>query len=34
MTPGQYLHSILLREAVDAGPNSPVLGVQSTLMPP
>ncbi|HUK74008.1 MAG TPA: nucleotidyltransferase [Candidatus Bathyarchaeia archaeon] len=33
MTADQYLHGILLREAVDAGPNSPLLGVQSTLMP-
>ena len=33
MTADQYLHGILLREAVDAGPNSPLLGVQTTLMP-
>ena len=33
MTADQYLHGILLREAVDAGPNSPLLGVQATLMP-
>jgi hypothetical protein len=33
MTPDQYLRGILLREAVDAGPNSPLLGVQTTLMP-
>ena len=33
MTADQYLHAILLREAVDAGPNSPLLGVQTTLMP-
>src|SRR5580698_7881852 len=33
MAADQYLHGILLREAVDAGPNSPLLGVQATLMP-
>jgi hypothetical protein len=33
MTADQYLHGILLREAVDAGPNSPLLGLQATLMP-
>jgi hypothetical protein len=33
MTADQYLYGILLREAVDAGPNSPLLGVQATLMP-
>jgi len=33
MTADQYLRTILLREAVDAGPNSPLLGVQATLMP-
>jgi hypothetical protein len=33
MTADQYLHGILLREAVDAGPNSPLLGAQATLMP-
>ncbi len=33
MTADQYLHGILVREAVDAGPNSPLLGVQTTLMP-
>jgi hypothetical protein len=33
MTADQYLHGILLREAVDAGPNSPLLGVQTILMP-
>ncbi|HZP22035.1 MAG TPA: hypothetical protein VFB04_01235 [Terriglobales bacterium] len=33
MTADQYLHGILLREAVDAGPNSPLLGVQASLMP-
>jgi hypothetical protein len=33
MTADQYLHRILLREAVDAGPNSPLLGVQTILMP-
>src|ERR1035438_7288780 len=33
MTADQYLHGILLREAVDAGPNSPLLAVQATLMP-
>lgn len=33
MTADQYLHGILLREAVDAGPNSPLLGVQTTVMP-
>src|SRR5208283_2774395 len=33
MTADQYLYRILLREAVDAGPNSPLLGVQTTLMP-
>jgi hypothetical protein len=33
MTADQYLHGILLREAVDAGPNSPLLGVQAALMP-
>ncbi len=33
MTADQYLHGILLREAVDAGPNSPLLGVRATLMP-
>jgi hypothetical protein len=33
MTADQYLHGILLREAVDAGPNSPLLAVQTTLMP-
>ena len=33
MTADQYLHGILLREAVDAGPNSPLLGVQATVMP-
>ena len=33
MIADQYLYGILLREAVDAGPNSPLLGVQTTLMP-
>ena len=33
MTADQYLYGILLREAVDAGPNSPLLAVQTTLMP-
>ncbi|HKD84477.1 MAG TPA: hypothetical protein VKB58_06995 [Terriglobales bacterium] len=33
MTADQYLHTILLREAVDAGPNSPLLTLQATLMP-
>jgi hypothetical protein len=33
MSADQYLHGILLRETVDAGPNSPLLGVQTTLMP-
>ncbi len=33
MTADQYLYGILLREAVDAGPGSPLLGVQATLMP-
>ena len=33
MTADQYLHGILLREAVDAGPNSPLLALQTTLMP-
>ncbi len=33
MTADQYLYRILLREAVDAGPNSPLLAVQATLMP-
>ncbi len=33
MTADQYLHGILLREAVDAGPNSPLLGVQTILVP-
>ena len=33
MTADQYLYRILLREAVDAGPNSPLLGVQAILMP-
>jgi hypothetical protein len=33
MTADQYLRGILLREAVDAGPNSPLLCVQTTLMP-
>ena len=33
MTVDQYLHGILLREAVDAGPNSPLLGVQARSMP-
>jgi hypothetical protein len=33
MTANQYLYGILLREAVDAGPNSPLLGVQAILMP-
>ena len=32
MTADQYLYGILLREAVDAGPNSPLLGVETTLM--
>ncbi len=30
---GLSLHRILLREAVDAGPSSPLLGVQAILMP-
>jgi hypothetical protein len=33
MTADQYLHGILLREAVDAGPGSPLPGVQASLMP-
>ncbi|MGC2111581.1 MAG: hypothetical protein WA655_18840 [Candidatus Korobacteraceae bacterium] len=33
MTADQYLQGILLREAVDAGPNSPLLGVQAILLP-
>jgi hypothetical protein len=33
MTADQYLANILMREAVDTGPGSPVLAVQSTLMP-
>lgn len=33
MTADQYLYGILLREAVDAGPNSPLLGLQAALMP-
>jgi hypothetical protein len=33
MTPDQYLSSILAREAVDTGLNSPVRGVQAWLMP-
>ncbi len=33
MTADQYLYGILLREAVDAGPGSPLLGVEATLMP-
>jgi hypothetical protein len=33
MTADQYLYGILLREAVDAGPSSPLLGVEATLMP-
>ena len=33
MTADQYLYGILLRETVDAGPSSPLLGLQATLMP-
>lgn len=33
MTADEYLQGILNREAVDNGPNSPVLGVQGTLGP-
>lgn len=34
MTADQYLTSILFREQVDIGPNSPVRAVQNLLMPP
>lgn len=33
MTPDEYLYGILAREEVDAGPLSPVRGVQRTVMP-
>src|SRR5476649_2102147 len=33
MTGDEYLLNILIRELVDTGPNSPILGVQQTLMP-
>jgi len=33
MTGSQYLNTILARETVDTGPNSPVRRVQTTLMP-
>ena len=33
MIADQYLHGILPREAVDAGPNSPLLGMEASLMP-
>jgi Nucleotidyltransferase domain len=33
MTPDQYLQQILVREAVDTSPTSPVRGVQAILLP-
>lgn len=33
MTPDEYLRNILVREAVDTSPSSPVRGVQGTLEP-
>jgi tRNA nucleotidyltransferase (CCA-adding enzyme) len=33
MSPDEYLHAILTREAVDTGPFSPVRGVQAVLYP-
>lgn len=33
MTPNEYLAGILVREAIDTGPQSPVRGVQGVLAP-
>ena len=33
VTPDQYLYRILVREAVDTGPKSPVRALQTLLMP-